>query len=156
MRYDRPDRPITPRDWGVGGNEKALCALLLGVLLAGDVLGDTGPLETVCWAAVYLAALGLVLRSRVAVGGDHVFVRGLLRYRSLPLHEVTEVHAGWFGLTVRAGDRRLTCFAVSRTNISRWLGRESRADRIAAQIRAAAEQARSADAPSRRDAPEYA
>ncbi|WP_327354193.1 hypothetical protein [Streptomyces sp. NBC_01304] len=156
MQAHQSPRRITRREWGVGGSERALCAVLLGVLLVGDVLGDTGPLETACWAAGYLAVLGLVFRSRVAVTEDQVVVRGLLRSRGLPLRELTEVRAGWTGLTVRAGDRRLICVAMAKTNMAKWLGREPRADRIAAQILAAAQQARTADAHSRSAAPEYA
>ncbi len=81
-----------------------------------------------------------VLRPFVTLTRGRVFVQNPLRKLSIPLGAVMGAHAGYGGLSLNVRGRRrpVTAWAVQMVNWSTWPGRESRADRAAAEIVAAA------------------
>ena len=97
-------------------------------------------------------ALGLVLGVTLTVGPfrplvrleqQHVYARGVVFSRRMPLRDVVEVEAGYGGLTfvLRDGGRFEATGVGEKMNITSWRGRRGKADSIADTIRAARERA---------------
>jgi hypothetical protein len=75
----------------------------------------------------------------IELGADTLTVRNPFNTRVLQLADIVNVESGYSGIEIklRSGKKR-TAWAVQRTNLSLFLGRETRSDRIVAEIRAAA------------------
>lgn len=93
-------------------------------------------------ATALTLGMGVVLtvgpfRPVVRLEGPEVYARGLVVDRRIPLRDITEVEGGYDGLAFRTRDgRHFVATGVGETmNITRWLGRRSRADSIADTIR---------------------
>jgi len=85
----------------------------------------------VCWGSA------VAFRARVKIdSGDLVVVNTLTQYR-VPLSSIQEFQSArrsnlW---VVMIDGSTHACWAIQATNISRWLGRPTRVDRVAVQVR---------------------
>jgi hypothetical protein len=136
----------------VGTAMVGVLSAAVGVTVA---LGSTasGPAE-VAGAAVFGAVFVIVgivapslyaFRPRVCLDHGAVTVVNPLRTWVLPLDQVRPtVTAGYDGVTIvclEAGQvRTINVWAVQKWNLSSWLGRQTRADRVAKEIATAAAQ----------------
>jgi hypothetical protein len=77
-----------------------------------------------------------------------VSVRNMFVTRKRELVEIVKVYGTYNGLVIKSANRRrMTAWAVPKYNISVWLKRESRSDRVAAEILRRAKIARGELAP---------
>jgi hypothetical protein len=96
--------------------------------------------ETASWVVLVVAATWIAgLRPRVGLVGDEVVIVSIFRTRRFPLREVVGASPGYYGTELRLADgRTFTAGTVQRPNFAAWRGRESRADRVASIVLAAA------------------
>jgi len=139
--------PVAVKRWRVSQLGRlasvAVCLLFwtLGVFLLSEGAHTSdritgGVFLVVAPIAVWLFAF----RPFVALGTDQVVVQNPWRGLTIPLGAVLGAHGGYGGLSlnVRGLRRPVTAWAVQKANWSTWRGRETRADRVAAAIMAAA------------------
>jgi hypothetical protein len=123
---------------GCGGGALAL------LILAGAGHGGTRAL--VGAAMLALIAAGLLWfswRPSITLLDDRVVVRNPLGTVTVPLRRIVATGPGYTGLVLRLADGRVvTAWAVQKTNLATWLHRETRSDRVAAQILRAAHASR--------------
>lgn len=124
--------------------------VVVGVVVAADsyyTIGDSlagSLLAGAAVASVFVAMWAtLALRPRLGIIGDTVHVRNPIFRHEFPLKDIVDVFPGYCGLEIGSTDgRTVTAFAVSKTNISWMLGRETRGDKVARVLLARAAEAR--------------
>ena len=79
-------------------------------------------------------ALWLMVRVRIALLPSQLVISNI-RSKSIPYKEITDLNLGYEGLRVRTGTRTYVSLAVQKWNVSKMLGRRTRADEIADEIR---------------------
>ncbi|MFB7576824.1 MULTISPECIES: hypothetical protein [unclassified Streptomyces] len=85
------------------------------------------------------ACVRLAAHGALTLTPDAVVITNLFGQRTIALTSVRRVTAGYNGLTVDTHDRRsYTALVIQKSNLSRWLGRRTRADEIADAVRSAA------------------
>jgi hypothetical protein len=131
-----------------------LDALLFVAIGAGLVSGhmNGGHLPDRAVGVVFLlAAVGgswlFAFRPRLLLTDEQLVVINPLRSWRIPLEQIGSVGtASYFGVTIEYFDghvmRRVTAWAVQKANVSRWLNKTVRADRVAAEIRTASRRRR--------------
>ncbi|MET0491724.1 MAG: PH domain-containing protein [Actinoplanes sp.] len=78
------------------------------------------------------------IRPALTLTGEEVIVRNPVRTTRVPLADIAEVRPGRRGVTIRTtDDRKVSAWAVQRSNLARWTGRDTRADQVTEAIRAA-------------------
>jgi len=98
--------------------------------------------------AALLAAVAATLwwftwHPSITLEADRVVVRNPFGTVTVPLAQIASTSPGYAGLVLRRWDgTAVTAWAVQKTNLATWLHRETRADRVAAQILRAAHTAR--------------
>lgn len=130
----------------------------LGVTTALGIVESEDPGEVVGWVISVCMILGgiilpwlLAFRPRVILGETTVSIVNPLRTISIPLDRVTRTpRAGYYGVTIvvreDGEDREVTAWALQKSNLASWFGREVRADLASQAIAAASEAARRRDA----------
>lgn len=94
--------------------------------------------------ALLLVAAFTFIRSAaygaVALTEDGVEIKNLLGKRIITLASICSVDPGYNGLAITTNDgKSYTALVIQKTNVSRWMGRRTRADEIADAIRRAAD-----------------
>ncbi len=140
-RY-RPPVTSSARTWRARTGSIVAAALLVvgvagGIGLDSALVQGNGFLDLVILLTI---AAGLVWRfayhPRISITGDDLVVRNPLRTRRIPVAEVTDVQPGYSGLQFsQLSGPNVVGWAVQKTNVAQWLRRETRADRIAAEVR---------------------
>ncbi|MFC7310028.1 hypothetical protein ACFQVC_38150 [Streptomyces monticola] len=156
--HAKSHRPAVRREWRIRPAQRAAGALVFSALFVWNAVDTVGLLRHSRWslpgslqlspvtgllAVACALAVGCMFRARVAVDGEWLLVRNLFAYRRLPLREVTAVRSGCrFGLTFHAGGRRVSCLAFQKSNIAKWFGHRSWAERVAELVLREADRAR--------------
>jgi PH (Pleckstrin Homology) domain-containing protein len=80
------------------------------------------------------------IRPALTLTGTEVIVRNPIRIIRMPLGDVTGVRPGRRGVTICvADDCKVAAWAVQKSLLARWTGRDTRADQVSEAIRAAAQ-----------------
>jgi hypothetical protein len=81
-------------------------------------------------------AVFAALRPYVAVGSEGIEVQNPVRRHQISWSNVIGVTPGYSGLSFQTKDgKTVTAWAVQKSNLATWRGKETRADRVAAEIR---------------------
>jgi hypothetical protein len=139
--------------WRVSDLGRVLCtvaavgcvggALALLILAATGHGGERGLVAAAMLAAVAAGLIWFSWRPSLTLLDDRVVVRNPLGTVTVPLRRIVATGPGYTGLVLRLADGRVvTAWAVQKTNLATWLHRETRSDRVAAQILRAAHAAR--------------
>jgi len=98
--------------------------------------------------AILVAALGLVgwflavLRPFVALSDTELVIRNPWGLRRVELSDISRVDVGYSGLTITTTTgSQIVAWAVQKSNLAKWTGRQTRADQVAATINAVVESA---------------
>jgi ABC-type Fe3+-hydroxamate transport system substrate-binding protein len=115
-------------------------------LLIVAATGHGGGRALVGAAMLALIAAGLLWfswRPSITLADDRVVVRNPFGTVTVPLQRIVATGPGYTGLVLRLADGTVvTAWAVQKTNLATWLHRDTRSDRVAAQILRAAHAAR--------------
>ncbi len=87
------------------------------------------------FAVIYLGAY----RPQLRVEGDCITVINPLRRHRLDLSSVTHIATGYSGVEIMAAGKVTHAWAVQEANFSHFLGRETRASRVVAELTAIVE-----------------
>ena len=112
-----------------------LGAAVVGVVVGAVSASDRGALIAApAGIAVAVAGWRYALYPLVQATADVLVVRNPWRTYRIPWTEIRAVASGYSGLeiTTRAGG--VTAWAVQKSNMMRWLGRDTRSDRIASEL----------------------
>ena len=78
------------------------------------------------------------IRPALTLTGEEVIVRNPVRTTRVPLADIADARPGRRGVTIRTcDDREVAAWAVQKSTLARWSGRDTRADQVAEAIRAA-------------------
>ena len=78
------------------------------------------------------------IRPALTLSETEVIVRNPIRIIRVPLADVTDARPGRRGVTICvADDCKVAAWAVQKSGLARWTGRDTRADQVAEAIRAA-------------------
>jgi hypothetical protein len=136
-----PTRPALAAAWVLVavGAAAAVVGVVAGLVQA--VRGDIGALGVgLAYAAMFGLMFGVSgwrfgLRPRITADAEGVRVRNPGQETFLPWHDILDASAGYSGITIKTPNGELTAWAVQKWNLSRWLGRRTRADDVADFIR---------------------
>lgn len=110
-------------------------ALALGITLGGGAPG--GAVALIWWSGLLLVpwVWRWAFVPYVALKADGVFIQNRITSKFVPYPEITRVSGGYYGLTLRTsrGDV-VIAWAVQKSNLARWLHRQTRADEVAQAI----------------------
>lgn len=129
-----------------------LAPLFASLGLAGTDV-DPDPQGEARWAPVAVAALILVgfgssVRLKTVIDGEGIALHNVFRTRRVPWDQVAGATASYYGLHVMTVDGRVvTAGSLAKSNWSRWLRVETKADRTVALIEAEVHRRRSGDGP---------
>ncbi|WP_158289854.1 PH domain-containing protein [Micromonospora sp. S4605] len=135
------------RVWRLGRATRILAGLLIGGMAVAVVVfflwqattPDGDLLAPLAIAAPYgligFAMWRRIFHPRLSAGPEGLILRGPWRTIRVPWSAVVRCDAGYHGITITCADgSRVVAPAPQRSNLSRWLGRETRADVVAAYL----------------------
>ncbi|MDW5325588.1 PH domain-containing protein [Plantactinospora sp. KLBMP9567] len=133
--------------WRLGLGLRICAGLVIGgmaagvmVFLAYEAAAPEGDLRAPLAVAVPFGVLGLSMwqqtfRPRTSVGPQGVVLRSKWRTIRLPWSMIVRCDPGYDGITITCADgSRVVAPAPQKSNLSRWLGRKTRADEVAAYL----------------------
>ena len=128
----------------IGGIFAAAILAGAGVMLPVSISEDGLSLQLVDFVvASGIVALGIPIliaafKPRISVTPTAVVIVNPLRRTRVKLDDIANVEPGWGGIAISTIDgATIMAWAVQRSNVSLWLHRKTRADAVAAAIRAA-------------------
>lgn len=149
---------VITRKWTLRTWERLLCAvpaialLLLSSVGLKEAISERPQLSTISLAVplgfivVGAGLLAFAMRSSMALTADYLMVRNVLKWRRIPLAQITSVEPGYYGMTILYTPGKIwVCLAFYKSNPARWLNRRVRSDFIAEEIMAAAREARTSE-----------
>lgn len=147
------------RVWRLGLATRALAGLLIGGMAVVAVMffvwqaaaPDGDLFAPLAIGATYgLMGFGMwrrIFHPRLSAGPEGLIVRREWRTIRVPWSAVVQCDAGYHGITITCADgSRVVAPAPQKSNLSRWLGRETRADTVAAYLERRAREHRRASA----------
>ena len=72
----------------------------------------------------------------VEIDSENLTARNVFSTKKCPLRDITDIAPGYAGITFRTESQSFVASAAQKSNLSKWLGRTSRADVVAEEIRA--------------------
>ena len=115
-----------------------ICALIVAAVGMGWMQSALTSDRVIGALVVLVAVVGacwLMLRVRISLYPDRILISNI-RSVNIPYSEITDLRIGYEGLRVQTSKRSYTALAVQKPNISKILGRRTRADIVADEIRA--------------------
>ncbi|MET7747138.1 PH domain-containing protein [Micromonospora sp. NPDC005367] len=132
------------RVWRLGVALRIFAGLLFGVVTAGVVAflayqaaAPDGDLRSALVAPVPFGLLGFLLwrqtfHPRLSAGPEGLVLRSQWRTTRVPWSAVVRCDAGYYGIAITCTDgSRVMAPAPQKSNLSRWLGRQTGADDVA-------------------------
>ncbi|MFD0783493.1 PH domain-containing protein [Micromonospora azadirachtae] len=132
------------RVWRLGVGLRIFAGLLFGVMSVGLVAfvayqaaAPDGDLRSALVAAVPFGLLGFLLwrqifHPRLTAGPEGLVLRSQWRTSRVPWAAVVRCDPGYYGIVITCTDgSRVVAPAPQKSNLSRWLGRSTRADDVA-------------------------
>ncbi|MFI7431737.1 PH domain-containing protein [Micromonospora sp. NPDC049836] len=143
------------RVWRLGVAVRVFAGLLLGVIAIGvmvfvayQALAPDGELGLALALVVPYGMLAFLLwrqtfHPRLSAGPEGLVLRGPWRTVRVPWSAVVRCDAGYYGIAITCADGgRVLAPAPQKSNLSRWLGRRTRADDVADYLERRARQHR--------------
>jgi hypothetical protein len=129
---------VSPTGRG-GAVSVALIWLVLVVLISTERNTSAGVIALL-WIVLIVVGVGVWLwafRPYVALTTQAVVVQNRITKRTVPYGTILDVKPGYYGLRlVTKNQADVTIWAVQKSNVSKWGNRRTRADEVAAAIRA--------------------
>lgn len=126
---------VWPCGWWLRGFAFVYLGGFLAIVCVDLIYSQSAYLAALCVAAVGLIVLWLVyFRPRVILAVDYLQVVNPFSSTRIELSSIVALEPGWSGLEVVTAERTYRAWAVQQPNLHSMFGKESRSDRVVAEI----------------------